>query len=215
MIGLGLNAQSNLLFKTDFEGTVALSDLTPVHTSGRTDGTHFFSGSSLGYTLPSDGQLGMGTTNNGIHNIYGTTPSNTYVALDTTTGHDGNSTTALHTKVITNTGVNQLPWQFNNSTSNPDEIYMKYWQKVESTFLDGSAGESRFMWEYKTQNLDGQNQNGSRLLIVARKSNSTYWWTMALDAYTSPGVNEIIWVSESDPVTMIKDGDGGANNDWF
>ncbi len=35
------------------------------------------------------------------------------------------------------------------------------------------------------------------------------------NAYTSPGVNEIIWVSESDPVTMIKDGDGGANNDWF
>ncbi len=26
------------------------------------------------------------------------------------------------------------------STSNPDEIYMKYWQKVESTFLDGGAG---------------------------------------------------------------------------
>ncbi len=40
LIGFGLNAQSNLLFKTDFEGTVALSDNT-IHASGNYQ--HFFS----------------------------------------------------------------------------------------------------------------------------------------------------------------------------
>ncbi len=101
-----VTSNANLLFKTDFEGTVALGALGG---GSSIDGVQYFSGSSTidgtEWSLPIDGQLGLGSNNCYVHNIYGSSESNTYAGLDSTTGHDGNPTNALHTQIFNQSGA--------------------------------------------------------------------------------------------------------------
>jgi len=223
LIGFGLNAQSNLLFKTDFEGTVALGDLT-------TGGYKYLSGSSLGYTFPEDDYFGKwGTSNSGIHMIDGEDDSgsdtgsgaNIYAGLDEVTGHLGTPTTALHTKIITQgSGSTQTPWQFNNFTTDPDEFYMSCWQKVDTNFVvDGGVWEWnwRTLWQYKTKNYYLNDGSGARFSVYAMhfgldaQGEPIYFWRLTLDNQVVTTSNEstsIIWQVDGNPTTMPRD-------EWF
>lgn len=156
--------------------------------------------SSTGYSWPIEV---LGSNFSGIHKVDDDDGFAIENRIETVIGRTGQETNALFQNVKYDIGVTQTPYQINNISENPDELYMSYWMKTDDTSLTGE-NEWRAIWEYKTDNY-GTQQNGFRMIaFMITDEQGNKHWTFQGD--TSP--QSIVWQEENYTVPVIM-------NEWF
>ncbi len=160
---------ANLLFSSGFEG---------VTLSSPNNGYRYIQGndSNTGFSWPPKilGSTGTEQEPSGIHIINDGGQSIISNKLESVVGPNGTQTTALHQGIDGTVGVTQTPYQINNISENPDELYITYWMKIDNTSLIGSY-KWRALWEYKTDNYDLG--TGFRMIAFIYTDNNgrAYW----------------------------------------
>lgn len=166
-------SEAQLLFSSGFELDAYLDDPTGDYEINNWADYKIMRGTdaTTGYSWPI--QI-LGSNFGGIHYVDvdgGVAVDN---SLETVIGPTGASTKVLFQRIDYSIGVTQIPYQINNITQNPDELYMRYWMKIDDTSLVGSD-KWRAIWEYKTN--DYSNGNGFRMIafINTDSSGRTFW----------------------------------------
>lgn len=191
-----------LLFSSGFEGETYLSEpqeglennLWPDYEIIRGEDT------ATGYSWPI---RILGSNFSGIHKVDDDGGPAIDNSIETVVGHNGRETKALFQRVNYDILATQTPYQINNITENPQELYISYRMKTDDTALIG-PDKWRAIWEYKTDNY-GISSNGFRMIaFMETNAQGLKHWVFQGD--TSPTTP--IWQVENYdiPVPM---------NEWF
>ncbi len=191
-----------LLFSSGFENETYLSaPSSEFETSSWPDydivkGTDI----STGYSWPIKI---LGANFGGIHKVDDDNGFAIENRIETVNGHTGEETKALYQNVKYDIGATQTPYQINNITQNPKELYMSYWMKTDDVSLSGKD-EWRALWEYKTDNY-GNQKNGFRMIaFMATDLEGRLYWVFQGD--TNP--SHPVWQVENYEIPVIR-------NEWF
>ena len=145
----------------------------------------------------------LGSNFSGIHKVDDDDGFAVDNRIETLTGHAGEETKALFQQVKYDIAFTQTPYQINNVTQNPEELYMSYWMKTDDTSLTGE-NEWRAIWEYKTDNY-GIQENGFRMIaFMETDAQGNKHWVFQGD--TSP--QNPVWQKENYTIPVIM-------NEWF
>lgn len=191
------NLDADLLFKSGFEG-VTISKVFDYQYIRGTDASSSFS-------WPIDI---WGSSGSGIHRIHDGGGSAIDNKLEVVTGHKGSSTTTLFQRVNHMGGsFTQTPYQINNISNDPEELYIKYWMKVDNTSLS-SNGDWRALWEYKSDDWhDHSSAPGFRMIsFIGRGGNGDLYWRFQGDDNPS---NPIWGYEKTNSQVPVK------RNEWF
>lgn len=141
----------------------------------------------------------LGSDFAGIHRINDDDGNAIGNAIVETLGPHGESTRALFQKVAYDVQVTQTPYQINNIKKNPDELYIRYWMKTDTTSLKGTD-EWRAIWEYKTKRYAEHGKGFRMIAFMARDINGKTFWSFQGD--TSP--QRPIWQVENYHLPLIQ-----------
>ena len=191
-----------LLFSSGFESDTYLSEPSGEFETSNWSDYEIIKGTdiSTGYSWPI--QI-LGSNFSGIHKISDDDGAAVDNAIEKVIGHDGEETTALFQRVNYDVQFTQTPYQINNLTENPDELYMTYRLKTDDTALVG-ANKWRALWEYKT-NSYGSSTSGFRMIaFMETNGQGTPYWVFQGD------------INPMNPVWQVKNYDVPVPmNEWF
>ena len=191
-----------LLFNSGFESDTYLSAPTGEFETSNWSDYDIIKGTdiSTGYSWPIKI---LGANFGGIHKVDDDDGFAVENRIETVIGPTGKETTALYQNVKYDVGVTQTPYQINNITQNPKELYIGYWMKTDDVSLSGND-EWRAIWEYKTDNY-GNQENGFRMIaLMATDVQGNKHWVFQGD--TNP--QSPIWHEKNYSVPVIM-------NEWF
>ncbi len=159
--------QAELLFKSGFEGQVVLGtqidDLQPI------EGTD----TETGFTWPISI---LGSNEAGLHYIDDDNHQNVGSEIVTVVGHNGNDTKVLYSfqnREVAG-GATQNPYEILNITEGREDLYIKYWIKIDSSSMN-QIDKWRTFFEWKTK--DYASGDGFRLIsfIYTDLQGNPYW----------------------------------------
>ncbi len=184
---------SNLLFSSGFEG-IQLSE--QVEDYQYLTGTDKETGDSWPLHI-------LGSDFSGIHRINDDNGNAITNEIINVMGPQGEQTSTLFQSVHYDVQVTQTPFQINNIQENPQELYMSYWMKTDSTAIKG-IDTWRAIWEYKTKNYASYSDGFRMIAFMATDNEGKPYWLFQGD--TSP--QNPIWQTENYSVPLIL-------NEWF
>lgn len=191
-----------LLFKSGFEEEIYISDPTgPIETTNYSD-YKFIKGTdaTTGYTWPIEI---LGSNFGGLHYV-DDDGSGIESSIELIDAPGGGSTQALFQRVNYSLGSTQSPYQINNITENPNELYIKYWLRTDDTALIGPS-KWRAIWEYKTDNYASNDGTGFRMIaFMATNDNGDHYWLFQGDN----GPSNPIWQERNSDIPVYMD-------EWF
>lgn len=151
------HTDANLLFSSGFEASSYLCDSVSCDSIGdfkitNWPGYKFIKGtdSVTGHSWPPNI---LGSKFGGIHTVNDDGGAAISCEFQTVTGHTGTPTTALFQRINYNSGTTQAPYQINNISQNPNELYISFWMKIDDTSLKANY-DWRVPFEYKTYGYD-------------------------------------------------------------
>jgi hypothetical protein len=118
-------------------------------------------------------------------------------------GPQGKQTSALFQSVHYDVQVTQTPFQINNIQENPEELYMSYWMKTDSTAVKG-IDTWRAIWEYKTKNYASYKDGFRMIAFMATDNEGKPYWLFQGD--TSP--QNPVWRTKNYSIPLVLD-------EWF
>ncbi len=191
-----------LLFSSGFESDTYLSEPSSELEISNWPDYEIIRGTdaSTGYSWPISI---LGSNFAGIHKVDDDGGAALSNDIETVIGHNGEETTALFQSVNYDIQFTQTPYQINNITENPEELYMSYRMKTDDTALVG-PDKWRAIWEYKTDDYASY-ANGFRMiaLMVTDNQGTPHWVFQGDTSPTSP-----VWQVENYDVPVIM-------NAWF
>jgi hypothetical protein len=186
-----------LLFKSGFESGVYI------------DNTAYENSEDYRYIKGTDNETNfswpisiLGASESALHYIDDDSHEAVKSEIQTVYGHGGTLTKALYSEENYNIGVTQNPYEILNITKGINDLYIKYWMKVDSSSLM-QKNKWRALFEYKTE--DYASGNGFRLIsyIYTDEMGKPYWH----------------WQGDSDPEHPVWEIDNKAipvpHNEWF
>ncbi|MFD0797144.1 hypothetical protein ACFQZJ_06710 [Maribacter chungangensis] len=185
--------EPNLLFSSGFEGIQLGEQIEDYQYLTGTD-------NETGFSWP---LYILGSDFSGIHRINDDNGEAISNEIVTVTGPKGKQTSALFQSVRYDVQVTQTPFQINHIKENPDELYMSYWMKTDSTAVKG-IDTWRAIWEYKTKNYASYKDGFRMIAFMATDYEGKPFWSFQGD--TSP--QHPIWQTENYTVPLIL-------NEWF
>lgn len=193
---------STLLFSSGFESETILSQPTGAFETNNWSDYTVIRGTDVntGFSWPINI---LGSNFGGIHKIDDDDGFAIENSIETLTGHTGEETVALFQQVKYDTGATQLPYQINNITENPTELYMSYWMKTDDTSLS-SDDEWRAIWEYKTANYGIQESGFRMIAFMLTDSQGVLHWAFQGDTSSQNS----IWHKKNYDIPVIM-------NEWF
>ncbi len=193
-----ISTEPKLLFKSGFEAGVYLeepNDDTPIGRYQLIKGTD----SETGFSWPINV---LGANTGGLHFI----DDDNFHALEneiqTVIGHDGDSTKALYNIEYYNIDITQCPYEILDITEGTNDLYIKYWIKLDSASLT-QPNMWRTFFEYKTK--DYEDNEGFRLIAFIYTDNDgiPYWHWQGDENPENP-----IWEIDNKTVSV-------PINEWF
>lgn len=145
----------------------------------------------------------LGSNFSGIHRINDDRGKAITNSIVTVIGPKGDSSSVLYQEVKYDVNVTQTPFQINNIQENPQELYMSYWMKTDSTSFH-KKDIWRAIWEYKTKNYASYTNGFRMIAFMATDYEGKPYWLFQGD--TSP--QNPIWQTENYSVPLIL-------NEWF
>ena len=174
-----------LLFSSGFEEGVYLespNDDTPIGNYQLIKGTDAETGFSFPINI-------LGAKTGGLHFI----DDDHFQALEneiqTVIGHDGNPTKALYNIERYDTGVTQCPYEILDITEGREDLYIRYWIKMDSESLT-QPNMWRTFFEWKTKEY--ASGNGFRLIaFIYTDDDAQPYWHWQGDANPATPIWEI------------------------
>ncbi len=159
-------SELKLLFSSGFENGVVLEPFN--------EGYQNISGtdSETGFTWPID--IWGASEETGLHLIQHDNHQALQNEIQTVIGHDGSPTRALYNYEAYDVEISQSPYEILDVVSGKQDLYVKYWMKVDSSSLT-QIDKWRAIFEYKTK---GYAQGlGYRLIafIYTDENGQPYW----------------------------------------
>ena len=116
----------------------------------------------------------LGAQKSALHYIDDENHQAVHSELQTVIGHNGDMTITLYNIEYYNVGVTQCPYEILNITEDFEDLYIKYWIKMDSSSLV-QPDMWRTFFEYKTK--DYANGTGFRLIafIYSDEHGNPYW----------------------------------------
>lgn len=191
-----------LLFESGFEGETHLSEPQGEFEIGLWPDYEIIRGedTSTGYSWPI---RILGSNFSGIHKIDDDGGPAIDNRIESVVGHEGQETNALFQRVNYDILATQTPYQINNISENPDELYIGYRMKTDDTALIG-ANKWRAIWEYKTDKYGSSNDGFRMIAFMATDGQGTPHWIFQGD--TSP--NSPVWQVKNYNISV-------PMNEWF
>lgn len=186
---------SQVLFSSGFETDTFISPVKDSYQVIR--GTD----SETGFTWP----IGiLGSDFGGIHRINDDNGFAIDNYLDSVIGPFGTETTALFQRVNYDVEVTQTPYQINNIKTNPKELSMRYWLKIDDNSVMG-PDKWRALWEFKTKRYNFSSTDGFRMIaFIATDDNGAPYWLLQGDRNPT----EPIWQERNYEVPIPRE-------EWF
>ena len=191
-------SSSNLLFASNFGGDVQFglpSCGGGTACSQNIVGTCADTGMNFSpFTIPGSGNT-ISPRVSLITGVSGTNSTNVYDyhvnEVKTTIGPYGNNTRAANFKIIQNTkGSNQnvFGYAYDNSTAGTEQLYFRYWVKLEANLKEALNGTWMSFWGFKSS-------TDLRLSCqLLTQSNGTPYWYMQLDNQEDANKNGVPYV---------------------
>jgi len=190
-------SEPKLLFKSGFESGVYIDNTAYVNN----DDYRYIKGTDneTGFNWPIDI---LGASESALHYIDDENHQAVYSEIQNIIGHNGNLTNVLYNKEHYDIGVTQCPYEILNITEGTNDLYIKYWIKMDSVSMV-QPNMWRTFFEYKTKDY-GAN-NGFRLIAFIYTDNDgiPYWVWQGDENPQNP-----IWEIENRTVPV-------PLNEWF
>jgi len=164
-----ISTEPKLLFKSGFESDIYIDNIAYENS----EDYRFIKGkdNETGFSWPIDI---LGASESALHYIDDENHQAVYSEIQTIIGHNGVSTKALYNIENYDIGVTQCPYEILNITEGTNDLYIKYWIKMDSASLV-QPDMWRTFFEYKTKDY-GDNE-GFRLIAFIYTDNDgiPYW----------------------------------------
>jgi hypothetical protein len=191
------DSQSELIFKSGFEEGVYI-DETPYPNN---EDYRFIKGTDneTGFSWPISI---LGAQDSALHYIDDDNHQAVFATLETVTGHDGTSTTALYQQQNYSIGVTQCPYEILDISEGTKDIYIRFWIKLDSASLyKPNMWRTYFEWKTKAY----AEENGFRLIsFIYTDEEAVPYWHFQGDK--SP--NQPIWEIDNREIPV-------PVNEWF
>jgi len=192
-----ISTEPKLLFKSGFESDVYIDNIAYENS----EDYRFIKGkdNETGFSWPIDI---LGASESALHYIDDENHQAVYSEIQTIIGHNGVSTKALYNIENYDIGVTQCPYEILNITEGTNDLYIKYWIKMDSASLV-QPDMWRTFFEYKTKDY-GYNE-GFRLIAFIYTDNDgiPYWHWQGDENPENP-----IWEIDNKTVSV-------PINEWF
>ena len=190
-------SEPKLLFKSGFESGVYIDHTAYVNN----EDYRYIKGTDnvTGFKWPIDI---LGASESALHYIDDESHQAVYSEIQNIIGHNGNLTNVLYNKEHYDIGVTQCPYEILNIAEGTNDLYIKYWIKMDSVSMV-QPNMWRTFFEYKTK--DYGDNNGFRLIAFIYTDNDgiPYWVWQGDENPQSP-----IWEIENRTVPV-------PLNEWF
>jgi len=158
-----------LLFKSGFENDVYI------------DNTAYENSEDYRFIRGKDNETGFswpitirGASESALHYIGDENHQAVYSEIQTVIGHNGDSTRALYNIENYDNGVTQCPYEILNVEEGTEDLYIKYWIKMDSVSLVQSD-MWRALFEYKTKDY-GINKGFRLIAFVYTDDDGIPYW---------------------------------------